>query len=409
MPVGRVFNAAQNQVLISPVSAYYEGKAKRADIELRELQVDAAKQELKDAPAKKAAANAKAAADYALVLESVRAKRQSTDAAEMDEARDIVSPWVQEYDKRGIKWARDNFDEMVLSRLPKSKRAEFAKAKGPDGVLDEGDMAKIGLMIAIDEVDKSPDPTSHQKMVGDLVERGVITQAVGDQILLDIEKKAGTIVGRTPEDIRSDPRTKTQFGAAYEEDLASTQASGIVIELISSALPRVKEMPGAVGARGKIGLGVAGFLSSLGQEELSAWAAESIAGEDMETIAAMQTQLQTIRGRIIELLTGEGGSRISENERQIAGTAVGIIERITGPADLAKAYPQVIGAMRQLMEESWASIYMKAKGNPDLDYPHDLGTKQGTLEWQDEMKRAGIDGPSIKRAYARLRKIQGVQ
>ena len=200
MPVGRVFNAAQNQVLISPVSSYYEGKAKRANIELRELQGESLKQELEDAPARKAAANAKAAADYALVLESIRAKRQSTDAAEMDDARDVVSPWVKEYDKRGIAWARENFDEMVLSRLPASKRDEFAKAKGPDGILDEGDMAKIGLMIAIDEVDQNPDPTTHQKMVAGLVEKGFITEEQGNQILLDIEKKAGTIVGTTAHD-----------------------------------------------------------------------------------------------------------------------------------------------------------------------------------------------------------------
>ena len=32
MPVGRVFNAAQNQVLISPVSNYYEGEGKRASL-----------------------------------------------------------------------------------------------------------------------------------------------------------------------------------------------------------------------------------------------------------------------------------------------------------------------------------------------------------------------------------------
>ncbi len=52
MPVGRVFNAAQNQVLISPVSSYYEGKAKRASLAGAELDRERKQQEIDMAPDK---------------------------------------------------------------------------------------------------------------------------------------------------------------------------------------------------------------------------------------------------------------------------------------------------------------------------------------------------------------------
>ncbi len=250
MPVGRVFNAAQNQVLISPVSSYYEGKAKRADIKLREAQGASLEQELEDAPARKAAANKKAAADYALVLENIKAKRQSTDSKEMDAARDIVSPWVKEYDKRGIEWARENFSEMVLARLPESKRDEFAKAKGPDGILDELDMAKIGLMIAVDTAEADPDPTSHQKMIEDLVAREVISRAEGDKILLDIEKRAATIVGTTgldPSQLTDTGINKVTIDFRNKVGFAATGAQSAT-ELVKISY----EGPAALGKSGAI-------------------------------------------------------------------------------------------------------------------------------------------------------------
>ena len=52
MPVGRVFNAAQNQVLISPVSNYYEGKAIRLGLQNRALANQGLEQEVDMADAK---------------------------------------------------------------------------------------------------------------------------------------------------------------------------------------------------------------------------------------------------------------------------------------------------------------------------------------------------------------------
>ena len=52
MPVGRTFNAAQNQVLISPVSNYYQGKAMRLALENKALANEALQQEVDMADAK---------------------------------------------------------------------------------------------------------------------------------------------------------------------------------------------------------------------------------------------------------------------------------------------------------------------------------------------------------------------
>ena len=134
MPVGRVFNAARNQVLISPVTSFYQGKAIRqqledgeTDIEYKKAHTNLIEQEIKDAPARKAAAEKKAAADYALVLENLQGKILANGTAEISQARDVVGPWVQEYGKRSqdnpaeaLDWANDNFAGMI-ERLPRNK------------------------------------------------------------------------------------------------------------------------------------------------------------------------------------------------------------------------------------------------------------------------------------------------
>ena len=63
MPVGKVFNAAENQVQFRPIQAYRQDKAIRAAEKeaeqmsvLRGLQIEGAKQDLADAPSKREAA-----------------------------------------------------------------------------------------------------------------------------------------------------------------------------------------------------------------------------------------------------------------------------------------------------------------------------------------------------------------
>lgn len=52
MPVGRVFNAAQNQILISPVSNHYQGKAIRSAQRKADIQNETAEAELENLPTK---------------------------------------------------------------------------------------------------------------------------------------------------------------------------------------------------------------------------------------------------------------------------------------------------------------------------------------------------------------------
>ena len=52
MPVGKVFNAAENQVLISPVSSYYQGKAIRQSLAEGEMDISLKKKTLEQADTK---------------------------------------------------------------------------------------------------------------------------------------------------------------------------------------------------------------------------------------------------------------------------------------------------------------------------------------------------------------------
>ena len=129
-----------------------------------------------------------------------------------------------------------------------------------------------------------------------------------------------------------------------------------------------------------------------------------------EEIAALQTQLQTLRGRVVSILTGENSSRLSETERAIASNAVGLIDQgLQGPSDLTKAYPRVVGSMNQLYAESWATKYRLAKRESGLSYPYNLAEKSQRIELFTEFSDAGVDAETAKRTMVRLKSIQGVE
>jgi hypothetical protein len=221
--------------------------------------------------------------------------------------------------------------------------------------------------------------------------------------------KLTTVTGRLETDPSYDPRTNSQKGAAYQQNLDEYNVSSDVQEMITSALPQIIDLPGAVGMRGALSQGISGVLSSLGQEEMANAFSEYMSGASPEEVAQIQTQLQTIRGRIIPIVTGERGKRLSETEREIASRTVGLIENIKGPADLAKSYPKVLGAMRQLYAESWATKYRIAKTDETISYPYDLSVKQQRIELLTEFSDAGVDIDTAKRTVIRLKSIQGVE
>ena len=72
--------------------------------------------------------------------------------------------------------------------------------KAPEGFAFTPEVGEVFLATAkrYEEVAASnAKETTHQKVVADLVSSGAIDQETGDQLLLDIEKKAGTVTGTT--------------------------------------------------------------------------------------------------------------------------------------------------------------------------------------------------------------------
>lgn len=423
MPVGKVFNAAENQVLISPVTSYYQGKAIRAQqkeaeqvSELRDLEIKTKKQELLDAPSNKK----KAEELYKLQYDKAKVE---LDRAEVEYGKEtlgfmanVLSGPLSDATQMAINGDMEggvaHFNDSLKSQIPNLPPQIAEKVKqgaGEDGIYQPEEIANMKLMLGA-WYDKEGSPRTQAKFIVDgKAQQGSFDKA-GNYYYSDGSPVLGKIQPVAPSATQSelnDPRTSSQRGAAYQESINRVNSAGEVREMIASSLPLVAELPRTVGATGKIAMGGSGLLSALGQEEAASAFANAVAGADQETISAMQVKLQALRARIIPLVTGERSTRLSEQEREIASKTVGLIDSIQGPADLTKSYPQVIGAMKQLYEESWVTAYTEAKNSPEIDYPYNLNDRDELAELFEQFSVSGIDEKSSKRAVARLMAIQG--
>lgn len=411
MPLGRVFDATANQVTAEPVTSFYKGKLLRneiargekdleqadkklelderrvevgeAELGLRERQMDAKQEELQRGYSLHAAAASMQAYEAT----------EGTEEEKREAAFEAGIAVFDEYLPGGREDVIKHFEEQGKPIGPGAFDPNATRALLMDSDLYK-DVQKANLK-----------QTEQQKLIEGLP----ISREDKDELLKKIAVKAGTVTGTTEFDPQSDPRTNSQRGAAYQQNIDEYNSSSDVQELITSALPQVAEMPGAVGVKGKIGQGGAGLLMTLGQAEMADAFAEYMAGASQEEIAQIQTQLQAIRGRIIPIVTGEQGKRLSETEREIGSRAVGLIDNIQGPADLTKAYPQVMGALRQLYAESWATKYRLASREEGISYPYDLSNRDEMIELFTEFSEAGVDIDTAKRTIIRLKSIQGVE
>lgn len=400
MPVD--WRAQTGQKAIRPVSDFYAGKAVRADIALREKQTERLEQEIESAPVREELARQKQALDLAKYNRETAKFLKELD----DDKRDATLSSAYAYkeflegDPDNVEGASEAFYSAAASHGFSPKDMFGEKIVIPPQT--------VGAIVASDvdsQRKRVGQPTADEKLIDSLD----IPEDKKQALLKAIAVKKGTVVGRTPEDVAADPRTPSQRGAAYQEKVAAFDTSSDVQEMISNTLPEISKLPNTVGASGKIAMGGAGLLSVLKQDAAAEAFAEFVAGADAETISAMQVQLQTIRGRIIPLVTGEQGKRLSEMEREIASRAVGLIDQIQGIADFTKAYPQVIGSLKQLYEESWATKYRAASQDENINYPYDLTTKEGIHDLLQEFSVAGIDKDSAKRAVTRMQTIQAQQ
>ena len=213
-----------------------------------------------------------------------------------------------------------------------------------------------------------------------------------------------------PSALFGDPRTPSQRGADYSDNLLQFNSSSNVQEMIGSVLPRVMDMPGAVGTRGKVATLLSGAASALGQDQLAQHISDVISSASPEEISSIMAQLQATRGELTPLVTGqESRARLSEGEREMADKAVALIDQIKGPADLTRSYPQVIGALRQFYVESLTKQYRLAKQDPAINYPYDLNDDDDVNELVDLALQSGLDEQTIRSMLSRLAKIQGIQ
>ena len=350
-------------------------------------------------------------------------KNPKPDPKEQRAAMDFVSDAIAEAGAAAVIMSREGatpeeitatFDSTLSRTIPQEAFAEIKKGydKNGDGIIGPRELAELeAFSIARgQELQEAEERTTNMKVLDDLVTQGHITKQQRNQYLEDQQAKAGTITGTTQFDPSQDPRTQSQQGVAHQENLDKWNQSSDVQEMIGSALPRVTSLPGAVGATGKIAIGAAGLFTTLGYEELAEASSQYFAGASPEEVSAVMAQLQAVRGELIPIVTGqESRARLSDDERRAGDRAVSLIEEMRGPADLAKSYPQVVGALRQFYEESWAEKYRVASRSKEINYPYDLNDRDEMVELADIALMSGLDDKSVRRLLTRLRIIQGIK
>ena len=155
MPVGRVFNAAQNQVLISPVSSYYEGKAKRASLKQAEANLEFTELRSK---ALKASMGPDTSEKTRLELEELRLnvqkKREELGDDEMQRRANAYGPIMEEAARMaeagdldgGIEYANNEL-RVAAEKLGPDVLAEFNEDLGEDRALNQTELKRIRSSI----------------------------------------------------------------------------------------------------------------------------------------------------------------------------------------------------------------------------------------------------------------------
>ena len=151
-----VFNAAANQVLISPVTEYYRGKAIRQDqadkeqmSELRGLQIKQAKQELADAPSKREAARQAALLQAENIQSQIAARYATEERADLKAADEVLKPLFEMYSaEKDEDVALANFNRDIpeaISRLSPKQQKAIIEGAGEDHQYSHEEVMLSGL------------------------------------------------------------------------------------------------------------------------------------------------------------------------------------------------------------------------------------------------------------------------
>jgi hypothetical protein len=348
-------------------------------------------------------------------------KKQNADTAASNSLRQWQEFWAKgaEEEKEAVgnafaaydaAYKETNDDEAATGAFIDSLSVNYPEAvERFAGQTIRPEMAEAAIMTADEQLIRGRDGKSYQQ--ADFISpdgravQGSFDPETGEYIESDMSPIAPQA---TQGDI-SDPRTPSQQGAAYDKNLSQYNESSNVQEMIGAVLPRVSDLPGAVGFTGKAAIAGAGVLTTMGYDEAATAFSQWLASANPEEVAGVMAQLQAVRGQLIPIVTGqESRARLSDQEQQLGDKAVALINQIQGPSDLAKAYPQVVGALRQFYEESWAKQYRIAKQDEYIDWPYDLTDRDEMVDFVQEALNAGLDEDSIRRMVTRMKLIQGV-
>jgi hypothetical protein len=144
------------QVLFSPVSNFYQGKAIRQqlaageqDQEFKALQMGVAREELANAPSAREAAKQKALLDAENIQSQIDERYAKGDRDKLRYSDEVMKPLFQAYgDEENEDRALEIFNiglPEAISRLPEEDQAAFLEAAGPDRVFDHDEIMRAGL------------------------------------------------------------------------------------------------------------------------------------------------------------------------------------------------------------------------------------------------------------------------
>lgn len=201
MPVGKVFNAAENQVLFSPVTNHYRGKAIRADISRVEKENELRDIEIESAPSKMRAAIEKVKLiEDQLRLENEKLRGEISDD-ELARQKEVYGPVLEEAKVRlerdgdiGLDWINKSIQSAVKRLGPEEEEKFKTVFAGSDGVLNHDEFALFGLAYGIQqEPYEDKKPSTHINYM--LPDRSVVAARPDSPEADEIVARGGVVAG----------------------------------------------------------------------------------------------------------------------------------------------------------------------------------------------------------------------
>jgi hypothetical protein len=239
-----VYDVAANQVLAQPVSAFYQGRAIRSGLKTDELQQERLQQDIDLAPTAMAIEAQKAGNASTKNMIDMAKLQMEVGKRGVEALTDAYASGLAAFDETGdpaqaYEVAANKLAQIDPSIEPEEARAKLDEATG--GVFDPK-AVKSFLMTAEKHLEIQ---AANEKLTTDekLIENLDVDPELKKQLLLDIAKKKGAIVGRTPEDVaifggsgdKVTDRNTAEIVVSAENMISSVQRIGEQIEKMPQA------------------------------------------------------------------------------------------------------------------------------------------------------------------------------